>query len=386
MKILMFAHGGSENRGCEAIVRSTSTMLKEKMEDVTVFLSSYHPETDQQIQELDGIFDGSETVIRKYSTDWWKSAIRNKLFQDETYAWQKTQQKTIAQIDVADICLSIGGDNYCYGEQPGWYEVNKMVKKKGKKLVLWGCSIGEEDMSARKLADLNTFDLILARETYTYQMLKKKGIKQVALCGDPAFTLEKEEVSLPLGWKDDDTIGLNISPLLVGKNQGSKQAVSDLIDYILANTESVIALTPHVIQKGNNDYDLLQEYDQKYKSSGRVILLPPHLNALQYKGYIAKMRFFIGARTHATIAAYSSFVPTIVLGYSVKSKGIAYDLFNSEKFVVSIEEVSNSSKLIQTFVEMVDQEAQLKEQLQKVIPIVQKRSYEAVHSLKELLI
>ncbi|MEK5107124.1 polysaccharide pyruvyl transferase family protein [Cytobacillus sp. FSL K6-0129] len=385
MKILMFAHGGSENRGCEAIVRSTSTMLKEKVEDVAVFLSSYQPETDQHIQQLDGIFDGSETIIRKYSTDWWRAAIRNKLFQDETYALQKTQQKTINQIDVADICLSIGGDNYCYGEQPGWYEVDKMVKKKGKKLVLWGCSIGEEDMSARKLADLKTFDLILARETYTYQMLKKRGIHHVTLCGDPAFTLEKEEVDLPIAWKDGDTIGLNISPLLVSKNQGSKQAVSHLIEYILENTESVIALTPHVMQKGNNDYDLLQEYYQKYKSSRRVILLPADLNALQYKGYIAKMRFFIGARTHATIAAYSSFVPTLVLGYSVKSRGIAYDLFNSERFVVSIEEVSNSNKLIQYFGEMVDQEAQIKEQLLKVIPIIQNRSYEAVHSLKELL-
>lgn len=83
---------------------------------------------------------------------------------------------------MADICLSIGGDNYCYGEQPGWYEVDKMVKKKGKKLVLWGCSIGEEDMSARKLAYLKIFDLILARETYTYQMLKKRGIHHVSLC------------------------------------------------------------------------------------------------------------------------------------------------------------------------------------------------------------
>lgn len=71
-----------------------------------------------------------------------------------------------------DICLSIGGDNYCYGEQPGWYEINKRVKAQGKKLVLWGCSIGHEDMSNRKLEDLKLFDLILARETLTYQMLK----------------------------------------------------------------------------------------------------------------------------------------------------------------------------------------------------------------------
>lgn len=71
--------------------------------------------------------------------------------------------------------LSIGGDNYCYGEQPGFYEINRRVKASGKKLVLWGCSIGEEDMSERKLEDLKNFDLILARENLTYDMLKIRG-------------------------------------------------------------------------------------------------------------------------------------------------------------------------------------------------------------------
>ena len=31
-----------------------------------------------------------------------------------------------------DVFLSIGGDNYCYGEQPGWYEIDKRVKRKEK--------------------------------------------------------------------------------------------------------------------------------------------------------------------------------------------------------------------------------------------------------------
>ena len=77
---------------------------------------------------------------------------------------------------------------------------------------------------------------------------------------------------------------------------------------------------------------------------------------LQYKGYIARMRYFIGARTHATIAAYSNCVPTIVLGYSIKSKGIAKDLFGEEKLVLGINEISDSNKLIAAFDEMVSEE------------------------------
>ena len=72
------------------------------------------------------------------------------------------------------------------------------------------------------------------------------------------------------------------------------------------------------------------------------------------------MRFFIGARTHATIAAYSTLIPTMVLGYSVKSRGIAKDIFGEEKLVLNLKDISDSSKLIEKFQEMVLDEQELK--------------------------
>ena len=183
MKIIMFFHGGSLNRGCEAIVRSTTNIVKERIKDAKVYLASGKPETDKIINNLDGIYDGSERTIRKYTSEWLISSLKLKLFNDESYALKRIHNNVIKHIDDMDICLSIGGDNFCYGEQPGWYEVNKTIKSKGKKLVLWGCSIGEEDLSERKLKDLKNFDLILARETITYNLLKSKGLENVKLGG-----------------------------------------------------------------------------------------------------------------------------------------------------------------------------------------------------------
>lgn len=380
----MFAHGGSTNRGCEAIVRSSTTIIKEKINDSRVYLASYRPETDTIINNLDGIYDGSNSPIKKFSFDWAVSSLKVKLFRDESYAYGKIHQKVIKLIKNKDVCLSIGGDNYCYGEQPGWYEVNKRVKAQGKNLVLWGCSIGEEDMSSRKLEDLMLFDLILARESLTYKMLLRKGLKNVRLCADPAFTMEKEELELPAGWQEENTVGLNFSPLVMNRNKQSKSSVRELIEHILSTTSMTIALTPHVIDQGNNDHEILNEYYMEFESSGRVILLPDHLNAIQYKGYIARMRFFIGARTHATIAAYSNCVPTIVLGYSVKSKGIALDLFGEEKLVLNLNEISNSKKLITAFNEMVNEEKELKNKLQETIPKIKEMSYKAVDYLYEI--
>ncbi|MDE5413794.1 polysaccharide pyruvyl transferase family protein [Alkalihalobacterium chitinilyticum] len=385
MKLMMFAHDGSSNRGCEAIVRSSTKLIKEKLNGAKVFLVSNNPSTDKKIDLLDNIFDGSSTPIKKYSYPWFISSFKLKFYGDESYALGKVHHKIIKRIEGMDICLSIGGDNYCYGEQPGWYEINKRVKEQGKKLVLWACSIGEEDISTRKLEDLKLFDLILARETLTYNMLIEKGLTNVKLCADPAFTMEKEELPLPEGWQVDNTIGINFSPLVMKKNHKSKFAVRELIKYILKTTDCTIALTPHVIQIDNNDYIVLYQLYEEFRETGRVILLRSDLNAIQYKGYIARMRFFIGARTHATIAAYSNYVPTMVLGYSVKSKGIAKDIFGEEKLVLNLEELSDSRKLINNFNEMVNQEEEIKQILKTNIPNIKKMSYKAVEDLKELI-
>lgn len=381
MKIMMFAHDGSLNRGCEAIVRSSTAILKERIKDAKVYLASNNPETDQIIAKLDGIYDGSKLEIKKYSYDWFLSSLKVKLYQDESYALGKIHNNIIKNIENMDVCMSIGGDNYCYGEQPGWYEIDRRVKQQGKKLVLWGCSIGEEDMSERKLEDLKLFDLILSRESLTYNMLIGKGLKNVKLCADPAFTMEKEELDLPIGWQEGNTVGINFSPLVWKRNKQSQAAIDELIRHILSKTDMTIALTPHVIINGNNDYEVLKGYYETYKHTGRIILLPDHLTAIQYKGYIARMRFFVGARTHATIAAYSNYVPTMVLGYSVKSKGIARDIFGEEKLVLGIEELSNSVLLIEKFDEMLQEEAELIQKLKQVIPNIQKMSYKAVDYL-----
>ena len=57
-----------------------------------------------------------------------------------------------------------------------------------------------------------------------------------------------------------------------------------------------------------------------------VNIMPSEFNASQIKQVISQFHFFIGARTHATIAAFSSGVPTISIAYSVKAKGINKDL------------------------------------------------------------
>ena len=381
MKIMMFGHTGSLNRGCEAIVRSSCKIIKDTVNEAEVMLASNRPQTDRIIKDVDYVFDGSLKDIKLNLLDKIKVYTQLKLLKSEDYILTKRYQSVVDKINDVDICLSIGGDNYCYGEQDWLYAINKNIKKKGKKLVLWGCSIGDEDLSERKLNDLKTFDLILARETLTYEALTSKGLTNVKLVADPAFTMVKEELPLPKGWKENDIVGLNFSPLVLKRNP---KAIIELVKYILEKTESVIVLTPHVMEEGNDDSELLKKLYDMFKDSNRVILLPNNLTAIQYKGYIARMRFFIGARTHATIAAYSNCVPTMVLGYSIKSRGIAKDLFGEEKLVLGINDISNTEKLTKGFDELLRDENEIRKTLEKRIPEIKEMSYKGAQYLKEL--
>lgn len=386
MKILMFAHNGTLNRGCEAIVRSSSHILKDRLEKSYITLASGRPETDKIIPKIDRVVDASPRNLDITGVKKLRAYLELKLLKSEHYVLTETYKGINNKIKDSDVCLSIGGDNYCYGEQDWLYSIDKNIKKQGKKLVLWACSIGEEDLSEKKLVDLRTFDLILARESLTYNILRDKGLNNVRLVADPAFTMEQEELPLPSGWKKGDTIGLNFSPLVLKKNPEAKNSVRELIKHILKTTNSTIALTPHVIEEGNDDYALLSEFYQDFKRTKRVILLPNNLNAIQYKGYISRMRFFIGARTHATIAAYSTEVPTMVLGYSVKSRGIAKDLFGRERLVLGIKDISNKKKLIDEFNELVRDEKEIKKILKYKIPEIKAMSYKNADYLKELVV
>ena len=384
MKIMMFGHTGSLNRGCEAIVRSSCKIIKDTVNEAEVMLASNRPQTDRIIKDVDYVFDGSLKDIKLNLLDKIKVYTQLKLLKSEDYILTKRYQSVVDKINDVDICLSIGGDNYCYGEQDWLYAINKNIKKKGKKLVLWGCSIGDEDLSERKLNNLKTFDLILARETLTYEALTSKGLTNVKLVADPAFTMVKEELPLPKGWKENDIVGLNFSPLVLKRNPKAMKAIIELVKYILEKTESVIVLTPHVMEEGNDDSELLKKLYDMFKDSNRVILLPNNLTAIQYKGYIARMRFFIGARTHATIAAYSNCVPTMVLGYSIKSRGIAKDLFGEEKLVLGINDISNTEKLTKGFDELLRDENEIRKTLEKRIPEIKEMSYKGAQYLKEL--
>ena len=252
--------------------------------------------------------------------------------------------------------------------------------------MFWGCSV-EDDLTQDIIKDLKGFDLITVRESLSYTVLRKHGINAVQVA-DPAFLLDKKELALPDRFIEGNTVGINVSPLINDYESGESIAYKNyvrLIEYILENSDMNICLIPHVVWEYNNDRLPLNLLYDKFKYSERVILLKDY-NCEELKGFISRCRFFVGARTHATIAAYSTCVPTLAVGYSIKSKGIARDLFGTyDNYVVPVQSMTSDSELTEAFKYIVINEKQIKDRLCKTIPEYKEKAKSAGKLLSDML-
>lgn len=362
LNFLLYGEGSFLNRGCEAIVNTTIHKIKNSCEG-NITLATNDIEYDS-----------------KYYND-----IITK------YVKQSFEDNDALKEEIADVCLSVGGDNYCYGEPKWLYEINKNIKAQNKKNVLWCASLYEEIESDEMIRDLRTYDVIVVRESLSYKAVTKYVDKEhVLLLPDTAFSLGKKQIKLPNIFKQGKkVIGINVSPLIskfTDNKNNILESLKELINYILKETDLNIALIPHVYIEGNNDLDSLKMIKDIYKQEQRIELLDEKIyDCEELKFIISNCSFCIAARTHASIAAYSSLVPTLVIGYSVKSKGIALDLFGDyENFVIPVDKMT-PELLINKFKYIQENEKQIIKILQEKIPSIQEESNNLINSLLEKL-
>jgi len=322
---VFYFHSGSGNHGCEAIVKTLIDILK-----IKPTLYSFNHWEDYKF-DIDKIVD-----IKRHDNI------------------------------IGDIAISIGGDNYCYpGSLPILEQYNRDLKGQGTKTCLIGCSI-DRDTIIKCQEDLKRYDLITARESLTQQALKEIGVN-APLIPDSAFILNKEEVK----WDDNgkEWIGINASNFV--SDDVSRKNYQELIQYIMNNTKYNVLLIPHVEQKYNNDYPMLQEL---YINNGRMRWAEG--NANQLKGYISKCKMVVTARTHVSVASYSLCIPALVLGYSIKSHGIALDLFDtSEGYVVPKDSLKTPYELKNGFIWLDNNYSAIKKRLEEIMPEYKNKCY-----------
>ena len=382
MKYVLYMHGGSGNHGCEAIVRTTAKLLGGPE---NVKLWSLAKQEDVRYGAAEGV---EEIVLseqlKKFSPGYFEAQLRRRLL-----GQQDANMKVFLRQQFRDnVAVSVGGDNYCYPwSAKQAVELNREIRKHCRATVLWGCSVDPEAVTPEVREDLAKYDLITARESISYELLKAINPNTV-LVADPAFTLARRDLPLPEGFAEHHTVGINVSPLIMKygtEGQLILENYEHLIRHILENTQMHVCLIPHVVWEQNDDREPCRALFEKFRDSGRVCMAPD-CNATELKGFIARCRFLVAARTHASIAGYSSCVPTLVLGYSVKSRGIARDLFGTEKgYVLPVQALKSGHDLAEAFRRMAQQEHEIRTALEEIMPRYRQRAEAGASELNKLV-
>lgn len=337
------------NRGCVALSYTSIYLIDKVLSEAGIDYTLYLPDSGfAEIGEY-SIDVAGKTIhyynIRHVAT----TKIRGVLKQIVRYKDYLQAAKVYRN---ADYILDIGqGDSFAdiYGKER-FGNINLIHREAirfKKPYCLLPQTIGPfKDLKIREQAikDMANSNIVMARDRQSYDYAKEIAPKLTNLKEyiDVAFFLPyiKQEFD-----KDYVHVGLNISALLwhggytqdnqFGLKDDYEAMVRSIISYFLKMPDVKLHLIPHVVgdeRHIENDYAVSFDIQKEFNNP-RLVLSPLFLSPVDAKDYISGMDFFIGARMHATIAAFSSGVPVVPMAYSRKFNGLFIDTLNYNNLV-----------------------------------------------------
>lgn len=354
------------NRGCVALSYTSMYLIDKILSEANIAYKLYLP--DASFPE-DGVYtiDVAGKHV-EYEQIPYTLPISNKDRLKKLIKFKKSR-RTHGIFRNADYILDIGqGDSFAdiYGKLR-FDLINKIhreASKFHKPYCLLPQTIGpfkDPAIKAQAIKAIAGADMVMARDkqSYDYVINNVPQQKNVNEYIDVAFFLPYKQMMYD---KNFIHVGLNISALLwhggytqdnqFGLKGDYQKTVRNIIDYFLSLPNVKLHLIPHVVGSERhieNDYAVSFDLQQEY-GNPNLILSPLFLSPVDAKSYISGMDFFMGARMHSTIAAFSSGVPVVPMAYSRKFNGLFIDTLGYDHMadlkVDTEEEVLNKIKAL----------------------------------------
>ena len=347
MKVLLVGNGPRRNRGCEAITITTVDIVSDVWPHAEIEVLSFDPASDAWYEEELGVKVSRLVDSGHRPGPLAMRAMRYGVFLKGYFPLAPFEEK----LSSCDLVLSLGGDNYTddYGGAYLFWQMARLAKRHRKPFVIWGASVGPfnslKTLKAAK-SSLKCVPMVTAREDETVNYLTSLGYGgEVVRVYDSAFSLEPRSAVMPDFGRNAEIVGFNISPIYHEYTSKTAKEVLDESRAIVIELSGYynVLLTPHVMAGAGNDDALYME--QLTRCSPYVRMANPAYSSMELKYLISRCSLFIGARTHATIAAFSSCVPTVSLGYSIKARGINLDLFGHDRYLVEADDYNAGTVL-----------------------------------------
>ena len=243
----------------------------------------------------------------------------------------------------SDLVIDIGaGDSFAdiYGSRrlKRMFVLKYLTHLAGTPLVMAPQTIGPFTKGwSKALAKLSMrlCAVVATRDRMSTEAARAMGVRRAIIeASDVALRLPYDPPA-PRAAGGPVKVGINVSGLLMGGGYTGKNEfglamdypglMRDLIRYFQTHPDGCeVHLVPHVIVRsgpmtGEDDYRASAALAAEFPDT---ILAPAFASPSEAKSYIAGLDFFMGARMHACIAAFSSGVPVVPMAYSRKFAGL----------------------------------------------------------------
>lgn len=366
-QIFIYGHTGCNNHGNEAIVRGIVDLMGDI--DINVITSDIESDRKFNLEEICKLIP-LKREIGRYSFINILGFIA-KEFHLKDISLANRHKSIFSLIKKGDIFLFEAGDQ-CFENKKiieNYHNFNLELLKHGARLFFLMGSFPATKVNELSFF-LNDYEHIILRESISFNALKNYGYNNISYSPCPAFKLIPAKLEKNTFF-EIPCIGLTIGWLAQNKSEFNEllfKRVIDLVKYIINNTNYNIALIPHVNSfQALTDVSFLKKVKEEFYDENRIVLFQENSAQIQKK-LISRCLALVTVRTHASIAAYSSFVPALVIGYSQKSKGISKDIFGKERLLLPIENLRNEDALRNAFNELVTESFELKVYLKSRMP------------------
>ncbi len=406
VRIVVTSLGSFANRGVEALAQTCFAQLKKHIPNSQITALVRTPDynrrrvEDSTIQMRADMFGTAVAAVAR------RMGPVGELFKKRFLSSLVEQERLVRE---ADVVIVSGGDNFSsdYGSPEVHLRPLRHAQKHGVPVVFLAQSIGP----FREQGHRNVFlpvarkaELITVRERISYDYVTqdlKLDPSRIEITADPAFLLppaSAEQVRQFFNYygvaEDRPKTAIAVSQGICGfvgmQADGHFARLCQLIERLLQNPEQQILLVPHVEDSAdNNDLLLANRLLRHFKFDRRIFITGLDHSASEFKGIIAACDMLVAERMHAAIAALSSGVCCVVIGYSIKGSGIMGDLLGSdpvrEGLVIPLKDFIENDSSLELIQSAWQRREQIGRQLKGVLPAFKARAERNFELIAEVI-
>lgn len=252
-----------------------------------------------------------------------------------------SQERIFQAYNTADLVVDLSGDSFA-DHMGGNSVINVLgvipALLLNKPVIIFSQSVGPFKWYTRPFVRFcfNKADAIFIREEISNKHLRTLNVKNnnIFLKADCGFALKsasRERIEAILSDenveinKNYPLIGIAVSRLLDTSDENYAMFMAKLINNIIDSLNAKVLLIPHVAHPewfGKDARFTQNRVLENINNKSMVMDISGIYSASELKGLISLCDIFVGSYMHANIAALSSCVPTLSIGWAHKYKGI----------------------------------------------------------------